>query len=96
MSITRQVFDPSPGLNNVWELLVITMLTGEEAHVAPRHIVSIIEARNADDPGKHYTARVRCVISLDDGKQITTAEECDSVEERLRKMPEKRIEEMRK
>ena len=76
--------------------MAITMLTGEVADIAPRHIVSIIEARSADDPGKHYTARVRCVISLIDGKQLTTEEECDTIEARLAEMSKRRIQEMRK
>lgn len=80
----------------MYELLVITLLSGEEAHISPRHIVSIIEARNADDPGKHYTNKVRCIIQLVDNRQVTTAEECDSVEARLQEMTKKRIEELRK
>ena len=75
---------------------MITMLTGEEAHVSPRHIVSIIEARHADDPGKHYTAKVRCVISLDDSKQLTTTEECDDIEKRLQEMAERRLKDLRR
>ena len=80
----------------MWELLVITLLSGEEAHISPRHIVSIVEARSADDPGKHYTNKVRCIIQLVDNRTFTTAEECGSIEARLREMSERRIEEMRK
>jgi hypothetical protein len=79
----------------VWELLTITLLNGSEMHVAPRYIVSIIEARTADDPGKHYTDKVRCIITLIDNKIVTTEEECDSVEKRLRELTDKRIQEMR-
>jgi hypothetical protein len=70
----------------VWELLAITLLSGDEIKIAPRYIVSIIEARAADDPGKHYTDRVRCIITLVDNKTITTEEECDSIERRLHEM----------
>ena len=80
----------------MWELLVITLLSGEEMHIAPRHIVSMIEARHADDPGKHYTKEVRCIIQLVDNKTVTTAEECDSIEHRLREMVDHKIEELRK
>lgn len=80
----------------MWELLIVTLLTGSEAHLNPREIVSMIEAREADDPGKHYTAAVRCVVSMTDGKQITTVEECDHIEVRLHEMAARRIQEMRK
>jgi hypothetical protein len=79
----------------VWEFLVITLLSGEEAHLAPSHITSIIEARQADDPSKHFTDKVRCIIYIDNGRQYTTSEECDSIEARLNKMAKKRIEQMR-
>lgn len=65
------------------EFLVIMTLDGREVFLNPRHIVSIAEARQADDPGKHYTNAVRCVLSLDDGKNVSTAEECENVEKRL-------------
>lgn len=78
------------------ELLVIMTLDSREIFVNPRHIVSVAEARKADDPGKHYTNAVRCVISLVDGTHISTAEECDSVERRLRDIAEKRLKEIRK
>ena len=80
----------------MWELLAITMLNGEVADVAPRHIVSIIEAQDADDPGKHYTHKVHCVITLVTGKSITTEEECDDIEKRLSEIADRRIKEMRK
>jgi uncharacterized protein YlzI (FlbEa/FlbD family) len=80
----------------VWELLTIMMLNGEEAHVNPRHIVSIIEQKIADDPGKHWNDKVRCVVTMVDGKQLTTKEECDDIEARLHALAVKRIEEMRK
>jgi hypothetical protein len=80
----------------VFELLVIVLLDGREAHINPRHIVSITEARDADDPGKHYTDKVRCALSLSDGKLFTTEEECDSIDARLHEIAAKRIREMRK
>jgi hypothetical protein len=79
----------------VWELLLLTLLDGREAYVAPRQIVSITEAKNADDPGKHFAKEVKCVISMTDGKIFTTAEDCDAIERRLRVMAEERIKELR-
>jgi uncharacterized protein YlzI (FlbEa/FlbD family) len=70
----------------MYELLIITMLNGEQAHVAPHHIVSVTEARSGDDPGKHYAKEVKCVITLTTGRSISTAEDCDSVEARLREI----------
>ncbi|HEY7415607.1 MAG TPA: hypothetical protein VH593_10470 [Ktedonobacteraceae bacterium] len=78
------------------ELLVIVLLSGQEAHVNPRHIVSMVEAKDADDPGKHYTADVRCVITTIDGKNLSTREECDAIEIRIREIVEKRMKEIRK
>ena len=80
----------------MWELLAITLLNGSEAHIAPRHIISIIEARHADDPGKHYTDKVKCIIQLSDNKTLTTEEDCGSIEKRLQELAQKRIEELRK
>jgi hypothetical protein len=80
----------------VWELLTITLLNGSQMAIAPRYIVSVIEARQADDPGKHYTEKVRCIVTLIDNKTITTEEECDSIEARLKEMAERRIKELRK
>jgi uncharacterized protein YlzI (FlbEa/FlbD family) len=78
------------------ELLIVQMLNGGDIHINPREIVSMVEARAADDPGKHYTDKVKCIINLTNGKTITTEEDCDHIEERLRAIVAKRIEEMRK
>ena len=78
------------------ELLIIVTMSGQEAHVNPRHIVSMIEAKLADDPGKHYTDAVRCVITTIDGARITTREECDDIEKRLREIVNKRLQDLRK
>jgi hypothetical protein len=80
----------------VWELLLLVLLDGREAYVAPRQIVSITEAKDADDPGKHFTRKVKCVISMTDGKIFSTAEDCDAIEQRLRELADKRIKELRK
>lgn len=80
----------------MWELLVLVTLDGREISVSPRHIVSIAEAKQADDPGKHYTDKVRCVISVSDGTHVTTEEECESIEQRLQEMAARRIQELRK
>jgi hypothetical protein len=63
--------------------LVITLLNGSEVRINPREIVSMIEARDADDPMKRYTAEVRCVVETTDGKNYTTREECPSIEARV-------------
>jgi uncharacterized protein YlzI (FlbEa/FlbD family) len=80
----------------VWELLLLILLDGREAYVAPRQIVSIAEAKDADDPGKHYTDKVKCVVSMTDGKIYAVAEECDEIEKRLHEIGERRIKEFRK
>ena len=79
----------------MWELLLVILLDGREVYVNPREIVTITEAQQADDPGKHYTDRVRCVISMSDGKVTTTAEECEHIEERLHELSVKRLRELR-
>jgi hypothetical protein len=71
------------------------LLDGREAHVNPRQIVSITDAKDADDVGKHYTEKVKCVVSMTDGKMFTTAEDCDDIEKRLHEMVEQRIKELR-
>ena len=76
--------------------LVVMTLDGREIFLNPRHIVSIAEARQADDPGKHYTDAVRCVITTADGAHISTSEECDDIEKRLRDVIEQRMKEIRK
>jgi ketosteroid isomerase-like protein len=80
----------------VWELLLLTLLDGRTAYVAPRQIVSISDAKDAEDPGRHFTAKVKCVVSMTDGKIFTTVEDCDAIDARLREMAERRIQEMRK
>jgi hypothetical protein len=80
----------------MWELLVLVMLDGREAYVNPRQIISIVEAKDADDKGNHYTNRVKCVVTTVDGAKITTEEECDSISQRLMELAEKRLKEMRK
>lgn len=72
------------------------LLDGREAYVAPRQIVSITDAKYAEDPGHHYTDKVKCVVSMTDGKVFTTVEDCDTIEQRLHELAEKRIKEMRK
>jgi uncharacterized protein YlzI (FlbEa/FlbD family) len=68
----------------IW--LIVMLLDGREAHVNPREIVSLTEARDADDPGKHFTSKVNCVMSMTDGKQLTTTEDCDDIAKRLEEM----------
>jgi ketosteroid isomerase-like protein len=80
----------------VLELLLLVMLDGRITYLNPREIVSVTEAKDADDPGKHYTDKVKCVVSMTDGKVFSTEETCEHIEERLREIVEKRIREMRK
>lgn len=65
-------------------LLVVVLLNGSEARINPREIVSMLEARSADDPMKRYASEVRCVIITTDGHEYTTREECDAIEGRLK------------
>jgi uncharacterized protein YlzI (FlbEa/FlbD family) len=76
--------------------LIIVLLDGREVDLNPRHIVSVAEAKEADDVGKHFTEKVKCVVSTVDGKFYATAETCDEIEQHLRAIAEKRIQEMRK
>lgn len=64
-------------------LLVIILLSGTEAHLNPQEIVSLLEAREADDPMKHYTPEVRCVVVMTNNREYTTKEDCQSIEKRL-------------
>ena len=64
-------------------LLVIVLLTGTEAHLNPREIVSLLEARDADDPMKHYTADVKCIVVMTNNREFATREKCASIEKRL-------------
>jgi hypothetical protein len=70
----------------VLHLLVVQTLDGREIVINPREIISLSEARDAEDPGKHYTDAVRCVIDTTDGKLITVAEECESIRLRMEEM----------
>lgn len=86
----------SPDGENVLEFLVLVLLDGREVSINPRHIVSIAEAKDADDPGKHYTEKVRCVVTTADGTHIAVAEECDNIENRIHEIVERRLKEIRK
>jgi uncharacterized protein YlzI (FlbEa/FlbD family) len=73
----------------VLEFLVIVLLDGREVDLNPRHIVSVAEAKESDDPAKHFTDQVKCVVSMVDGKFYATAESCGEIEQRLRAMAER-------
>jgi hypothetical protein len=79
----------------VLEFLIIVLLDGRVVDLNPRQIVSIAEAKDADDPAKHFTDKVNCVVSMVDGKFYATAESCDDIEKKLRDIAERRIKEMR-
>jgi uncharacterized protein YlzI (FlbEa/FlbD family) len=70
------------------------LLDGRTVDLNPQHIVSVAEARDADDPTKHFTNKVKCVVSMVDGKYYTTAESCDEIEQKLRNIADKRIQEI--
>jgi len=71
-------------------LLVIVLLNGTELRINPHELVSLVTAREADDPEKRYTAEVRCVIQTSNGGEFTSAEECSSIERRLQALKEAR------
>jgi len=77
-------------------LLVIVLLNGSEVRLNPKEIVSMIEAREADDPLKRYTGEVRCVIETTNGQSYTTREECPSIEARIRDLFEQRLKGVRR
>lgn len=70
-------------------LLVIVLLSGTEAHLNPQEIVAFLTARDADDPMKHYTAEVRCIVQMSNREEYTTREECASIEKRLQELRDK-------
>lgn len=70
-------------------LLTILLLSGTEAHLNVQEVVAIIQARDADDPMKHYTDDVRCVIQMSNREEYTTKEECKSIEKRLNEIRER-------
>jgi hypothetical protein len=80
----------------MWALLVVMLLNGTEVHLNPSEIVSLIEARAADDQAKHYTADVRCIVTTTDRREFTTREDCQDIERRLLAMAKARTQEMRK
>jgi uncharacterized protein YlzI (FlbEa/FlbD family) len=70
----------------VLQLIVLHTLDGRDVYVNTSHIVSVVEARDEDDPHKHMTAKVHCAIGMLDGKIYTVAESCDGVRQRLQEI----------
>ena len=67
----------------VLQLVVLHTLDGRDVYVNPVHVVSVVEARDENDPHKTMTAKVRCAIGMLDGKIYTVAEDCANVRRRL-------------
>jgi uncharacterized protein YlzI (FlbEa/FlbD family) len=68
------------------QLLVLHTLDGRDVFVVPSHIVSIVEAREEDDPEKKMTRQVHCSITMTTGKMYTVSEDCASVRKRLEEL----------
>jgi len=64
-------------------LIVIVLLNGSEVRLNPSEIVSMVEARDANDPLKRYTPDVRCIVTTTNGVEYATREECTAIEDRL-------------
>lgn len=64
-------------------LLLLHTLDGRDVYVNPTHIVSVAEVREEHDPRKLLTGKVRCVVTLSNGKFLTVVEDCASVRRRL-------------
>jgi hypothetical protein len=58
-------------------LIVLHNVEGAEVHIAPQHIVTLRDARASDR--SLVSDKVRCFISLTDGKYLTVVETCDAV-----------------
>ena len=66
-------------------MLALQTLDGREVHVNPDHIVSISDARDESNPDRWLTDKAHCVVTLSNGKFLTVAESCESVQQRLAK-----------
>jgi uncharacterized protein YlzI (FlbEa/FlbD family) len=58
-------------------LITLHNVEGRAVHINPDHIVILREAREADR--SLVTSRVRCFITMVDGKYQTVVEDCDTV-----------------
>lgn len=59
-------------------LVVLHTVDGHEVAVNPALVTSLIAARQGET-SQHFTAEVRCMINLADGKFVTVTETCESV-----------------
>lgn len=71
-------------------LIVIVLLTGTKVFVNPSEISALVQAREGEDPLKHYAPAVRCVVEMTSRHEFTTTEECASIEKRIHELKEKR------
>ena len=70
------------------EFVLFVALDGRQIEVNPKQVVTVSEARDDDGPAqKLVTGKVRCIITLTDGKVVSVAEECASAKTRLEGKP---------
>jgi uncharacterized protein YlzI (FlbEa/FlbD family) len=68
----------------VLALIAFQTLDGREVLINPAHIVSVSETAEDRDPkDKLLTGKAHCVVNLSNGKFISVAEPCTSVQRRL-------------
>jgi hypothetical protein len=62
------------------EFIMVMTLDGRQVEINPSQIVTIARPRDDD---RLVSDKVRCVITLTDGKVISLIEECSHVKQRL-------------
>jgi hypothetical protein len=75
-------------------LLVVVLLNEAKVYVNPDEIVALVQARDADDPLKHYAPEVRCVVQMAN-QQYTTREECAAIQKRMNEIKEENDDDLR-
>ena len=63
-------------------LIVVHTIDGYEVLINPEQVTSIRAAKENED-NKFLANDVHCVIGLTDGKFVSTAENCEEVEQKL-------------
>jgi len=64
-------------------LIVLHTVDGRGIIINPSQITSMREAHDDDDPHRAFTAKVRCMVNMTDGKFVTVIEECETVRKML-------------
>lgn len=67
-------------------MIVLHTVDGHQVSINPA-LVTSLHAAKADQPNKLYTEAVRCVVGLADGKLVSVAEDCDTVQRMIEGKP---------